>query len=46
MFGGQRLDSRVLEDVETFSIGLHQTVFDAVVDHLDEMTGPDRAACT
>ena len=32
-----------LEDVETFGIGLHQTVFDAVVDHLDEVARTDRA---
>src|SRR3546814_7894343 len=31
-----------LEHVEPFSIGLHQTVFDAVVDHLDEMARAGR----
>ena len=31
-----------LQDVETFGIGLHQAVFDAVVHHLDEMAGADR----
>ena len=39
----QRVDIGVLEDVEAFGIGLHQAVFDAVVDHLDEMPGADRA---
>ena len=32
------------EDVEAFGIGLHQAVFDAVVDHLDEMPGADGPA--
>ena len=31
------------ENVEAFGIGLHQAVFDAVVDHLDEMAGAVRA---
>src|SRR6187402_1197360 len=43
MIGRQRIDIGVLEDVEAFGIGLHQAVFDAVVDHLDEMPGADRA---
>src|SRR5262249_13531738 len=30
---------RVKKDVETFGVGLHQPVFDPVVNHLDEMTG-------
>src|SRR5579863_6944151 len=38
----QRLDIGVLQDVETFGIGLHQAIFDAVVNHLDEMPGADR----
>ena len=33
----------LLEDVETLGIGLHEPVFDAVVDHLDEMARPGRA---
>src|SRR5436309_12047653 len=41
MLGGQGVDIGVLEDVETFGIGLHQTIFDAVVDHLDEVPGAD-----
>ena len=32
----------VLEDVEALGIGLHQAVFDAVVDHLDEVAGAGR----
>ena len=43
MLRRQRLDVGVLQDVEAFGIGLHQAVFDAVVDHLDEMAGADRA---
>ena len=39
----QCVDIGVLQDVETFGIGLHQAIFDAVVDHLDEMPGADRA---
>jgi hypothetical protein len=40
---GQRVDIGVLQDVEALGIGLHQAVFDAVMDHLDEMAGADRA---
>ena len=32
-----------LQDVEAFGIGLHQAIFDAVVDHLDEMARARRA---
>src|SRR5260370_34357272 len=39
----QRLAIGVLQDVKSFGIGLHQAVFDAVMDHLDEMPGADRA---
>src|SRR3569833_4034539 len=39
--GGQLLAARILQDVETFGIGLHQAIFDAVVDHLYKMTGSD-----
>ena len=34
----------VAQDVEALGIGLHHAVFDAVVDHLDEMPGAGRAA--
>ena len=37
-------DVGFVQDVEAFSIGRHDSVFDAVVDHLDEMPGPVRAA--
>ena len=43
MLRRQRVDIGVLQDVEAFGIGLHQAVFDAVVDHLDEVAGADRA---
>src|SRR5581483_6986638 len=43
MIGRQRVDIGILQDVETFGIGLHQAIFDAVVDHLDEVSGADRA---
>src|ERR1700759_979935 len=43
MIRRQRVDIGVLEDVEAFGIGLHQAIFDAVVDHLDEMPGADGA---
>src|SRR5882762_11125024 len=32
------------QDIEALRIGLHQPVFDAVVDHLDEMAGATRPA--
>ena len=32
-----------LHNLEAFGIGLHHAVFDAVVDHLDEVTAADRA---
>src|SRR3979490_1982952 len=35
---------RAAQDIEAFRIGLHHSVFDAVVDHLDEMAGPVRSA--
>ena len=38
------VESRVAQDVEALGIGLHQAVFDAVVDHLDEVAGAARAA--
>ena len=31
------------QDVETLGISLHQAIFDAVVDHLDEMSGARRS---
>src|ERR1700740_1267417 len=37
----QRFVTGIPENVKTFGIGLHQAVFDAVVDHLDEMAGAD-----
>src|SRR6478609_7852733 len=37
----QRFDIGVLENIKTLGIGLHQAVLDAVVDHLDEMSGAD-----
>src|SRR6202035_2760868 len=40
---GQGVDIGILQDIETFGIGLHQAVFDAVVNHLDEVSGADRA---
>src|SRR5207244_12593742 len=43
MFRQQRLAIGVLEDVKPFGIGLHQAVFDAVMDHLDKMPGADGA---
>jgi len=35
----RRLACSVLEDVEAFGISPYETIFDAVVDHLDEMSG-------
>ena len=32
-------DPGMLEDIETLRVGGHQGVFDAVVDHLDEVPG-------
>ena len=32
----------LVQHVEPFGIGCHESVFDAVVDHLDEMPGADR----
>ena len=37
-------DVGLVQDVEAFGIGRHDSVLDAVVDHLDEMPGPVRAA--
>src|ERR1044072_4278564 len=34
----KRVDIGVLQYVKTFGVGLHQSVFDAVVHHLDEVT--------
>src|ERR1043165_8362405 len=42
MLLGQRSIAGVPEDVEALRIGLHQPVFDAVVDHLHEMAGAAR----
>src|ERR1700730_1388543 len=39
MLRWQRIDIGVLQNVKTFGIGLHQAIFDAVMDHLDEMPG-------
>src|SRR5262249_18853342 len=41
---GQSLAVSVLQNIETFGKGLHQSVFDAVMDHLDEMAGAARPA--
>src|SRR4051812_313819 len=41
---GKTFRSGVLEDVEAFGIGLHQSVLDTVVNHLHEVPGADRAA--
>src|SRR5450432_3540250 len=43
MMRRQRLDIGILQDVETLGIGLHQAIFNAVMDHLDEMPGADGA---
>src|SRR5258708_20552137 len=43
MLRGQRIDIGILQNVKTFGIGLHQAVFDAVMNHLDEVSGADRA---
>src|SRR6267154_738259 len=43
MLGGQRVDIGIPENVESLGIGLHQAIFDAVVNHLDEVPGADRA---
>ncbi len=39
-----RADVGIAQDVESFGVGRHHAVFDAVVNHLDEMTGAVRAA--
>src|ERR1700745_3829801 len=39
----KRVDIGILQDVEAFGIGLHQAIFDAIMDHLDEMPGADRS---
>src|SRR5579883_3037545 len=41
---GQSSGSAILQDIETFRIGLHQPVLDPVMDHLDEMAGADGPA--
>src|SRR5262249_24573666 len=41
---GQTLAVGVLQNIGAFGEGLHQPVLDAVMDHLDEMTGAARAA--
>src|SRR5712692_3207228 len=40
----QILRIRVGQDVEALCVGLHQAIFDAVVNHLDEMPGTGRTA--
>src|ERR1700722_897309 len=42
MLRRQRIDIGVLQNIETLGIGLHQAIFDAVVNHLDEVSGADR----
>src|SRR5262249_24615647 len=42
--GGQGFAVCVLQNIEAFGKGLHQAIFDSVVDHLDEMSGAVRAA--
>src|ERR1700688_889373 len=42
MLRRQRLDIGILQDIETLGIGLHQAIFDAIVNHLDEMPSADR----
>src|ERR1039458_6271834 len=41
---GKFFAGRVLENVEALRVGLHHSVFDAVVDHIYEMSGTGRAA--
>ena len=41
---GKLFAGGVFEDVEAFGIGLHQSVLDAVVHHLDEVSGAGGAA--
>src|SRR5438105_11064302 len=43
MLRRQAVDIGVLQDIKTLGIGLHQAIFDAVVNHLDEVAGADRA---
>src|SRR4051794_23414883 len=43
MFSRQRLDIGILQYIKALRIGLHQAVFDAVVNHLDKMSGANRA---
>ncbi len=43
LVGRQLLRGAALHDVEAFGEGLHHAVLDAVMDHLDEMAGTDRA---
>src|ERR1700684_963379 len=42
--GGFLADIRGFEDPEAFGVGGHYSVFDAVMDHLDEMAGAVRSA--
>src|ERR1700753_2902372 len=42
MLRRQRIALGILQDIETLVIGLHQAIFDAVVNHLDEVSGADR----
>ena len=44
MSGGSFSDAGVTQDVEPLGVRLHQSVLDAVVDHLDEVPGARRAA--
>src|SRR5215213_3450228 len=43
MLRRQRFIACVLQDIEALRIGLHQSVLDAIVDHLDEVPGPVRS---
>ncbi len=44
LIGRQRGGGGAAQDVEALRIGLHQAVFDAVMDHLDKAAGAARAA--
>src|SRR5687767_1325003 len=44
LLGRQLFRCGLVQNVETFRISLHQPIFDAIVNHLDEMTGAGRSA--
>src|SRR4051794_2289616 len=43
VFSRQGRAGSVAQDIEALRVSLHQTVLDAVVDHLDEMSGTVRS---